>query len=237
MGLLFKVIILVVLVAAGVYFTLDYIVEFGLELYGSWTMGTRVSVSSVDIDLINGKGTMKELAVSDPAGFSKGDALNIKTVDFQFDLQSLTRNPLVIERVIVDGPEVKYAENDSGTSNVNVITNNLDQFLNKQLEKPQTDSKRKTMVIRKFTVKNGTLAIKLGNKSGKLQIVRLPSVTLSNVGGRDGSSLARLGKTIASTFSQAIIKTASGRGLESYLEIVFEDKVLNKAKDFVRRVF
>lgn len=239
MGLLFKVVIIVVLLAAGLYFSLDYIVEFGLEVYGSWAAGTRVSVSSVEIDLIKGKGTVNEVVVCAPAGFSGEKALSVKSVNFKLDLQSIRTTPLVVDHVVVDGPDVMYTRNGSGTSNIETILNNLDQFLNKRLEKgqTQTEAKKLSVRIRRFTVRNGSLAVKPGNLPGKLQIVRLPSITLTNVGGRDGSAPARLGKIVASTFGRAILKTASGRGLESYLEIVLTDKVFNRAKDFVKKVF
>lgn len=237
MGLLFKVVIIVVLMAAGLYFSLDYIAEFGLEVWGTWAAGTRVSVSLVDIDFFKGKGTVNGVEVSAPTGFSDEKALRVKSVDFKLDLQAFRATPLVVDHVVVDGPEVMYTRNGSGTSNIETILNNIDQFLNKRLEQGQTEAKKLNVRIRRFTVKNGSLAVKPGNLPGKLQVVRLPSVTLTNVGGRDGSAPARLGKIIASTFGRAILKTASGRGLESYLEIVLTDKVWNKAKDFVKKVF
>jgi len=236
-GLLLKVVILVVLVGVGVYFTLDYIVEFGIEGCGTWILGTRVSVSSVDIDILAGQGSINGLKVNDPTGFSKGAALEVKEVAFRLDLNSLSASPVIIDQVLVDGPEVNYMQNESGSSNVDAIMNHLDRFLNKRLEKTEAKQSAKNAVIRQFTVKRGTLAVKSGDIPGKLQIVKLPTITLNNVGGKDGSSVAQLGHTIASTFSRAIVKTASGRGVESYLELVLTDKVVNPAKSFVKKVF
>lgn len=237
MGLVFKIFILIVCLTVVIWYGLDYIVEFGIEIGGSVITGTNVSVASVDLDLSQGKGTVNGLTIRDPERFSDGNVLEVKKVVLNLNVNTLSGNPVMIDRIVVESPKVNFELDKVGKSNIAAIMNDIDRFLNKRLERTASGGEGKRVVIRRFTVRNGELAVKVGSQPGKLRTVRLPSITLTDVGGRNGSAPARIGKAIASTFGRAIVKTASGNGLESYLEIVINDKILNKAKDIMKRVF
>jgi hypothetical protein len=80
------------------YNSIDSIVKNGIERYGTDVCGTKVSVGSVDISLKSGTGTIHDLRVANPDGFSHDSAVVLGGATLVLDIGSLNRDPLVIRR-------------------------------------------------------------------------------------------------------------------------------------------
>ena len=101
------VVLLVVIVGVGVYLynSIDTIVKAAIEKYGSEITGTKVSVGSVDISLKTGRGTIRDVEVHNPKGFSSGAVFRLGEITVDIDVASLNKDPVVIERVAILAPE------------------------------------------------------------------------------------------------------------------------------------
>ena len=78
-------------VAGGVFFlsrNLDHIVAEQIEVRGGAALGTAVRVGSVELDLREGRGRLRDLRVANPPGFSGGDVLSLGSVSLAIDAQS-----------------------------------------------------------------------------------------------------------------------------------------------------
>lgn len=243
LGAVLKISLFLGLMAALLFFTLDYIVEYGIELGGTWMVGARVKVDSVDLSLTSGKGVLNGITVSNPGDFSDDTALALKKFTFRIKPESFSQKTVVIDRVTVEGPEVAFEVNSSGKSNIAMLMDSIDRFLDSQTQRSEKsesrkkNESRKQYIVRRFSVNKGRISIKSEQSSVQVKSVPLPSLTLTNVGGSSGSVPCQLAKTVVSTFGRLIIDTASGRGLESYLEVLVKDRILDEAKDFFKKVF
>ncbi len=243
LGFLFKVTVSIVIMAVLGYFTLDYMVEFGLEIAATNAAGSRVRVSSVDLSLASGKGVINGISVQNPKGFSDGTALAVKSVAFQIDTRSLMKNPVVIDQVTIEEPDIVFENAGSEKSNIAELSSSIDRFLNAAWFRSNKDGRvesgtnRKRFTIRRLSVSRGQIAVRSGKTGRKMKTHRLPSLTLTNLGGENGAESGQLGQEVVSIFSRGIIKTAMGRGFESYLKILVQNRILDKANGFVRRVF
>ena len=107
LGLIAAVAVVVVAVLLYAAASLDRLVKQGIETYGSRIVGAPVRVGSVEISLSSGRGTLRELSISNPDGFSSGEALRLGEITLDIQLSSLTQEPLVIQEVKILAPEVK----------------------------------------------------------------------------------------------------------------------------------
>jgi hypothetical protein len=100
------VVLLVVIVGVGVYLynSIDTIVKAAIEKYGSEITGTKVSVGSVDISLKTGRGTIRDVEVHNPKGFSSGVVFRLGEITVDIDVASLNKDPVVVERVTILAP-------------------------------------------------------------------------------------------------------------------------------------
>ena len=237
LGLLVKVTVFAVIVTTLGYFTLDYIVEYGIEIIGTCAAGSRIRVSSVNISPTTGKGVVNGITVQNPKGFSNDTTLAIESVSFQIDTGSLKKNPVIIDQIRIEGPDVLFEDFGSDKSNVAELVDNIDRFLNEWSERFKSDGRRKRFVIRKFAVNRGRIAIRSSKTGSKTKTIPLPALTLTNMGGQNGSSSSQLSKEVVSVFGRAIIETATGRGFESYLKILVKNRILDKANGLIQKIF
>src|SRR3546814_10217063 len=94
--------VLVAVVAIGVYVllgSLNDIVKAAVEKAGSDLSQTDVRLDEVDIELASGKGALRGFRVTNPDGFSDGDAFRFAEVSVTLDLATVRSDPVVIEEV------------------------------------------------------------------------------------------------------------------------------------------
>lgn len=82
------VLLLVVVAFVFVGSNLDSIVKSAIEKYGTQALGADVSVGSVELDIAEGKGTIRNLRVDNPEGYSRSDALSFGELTVAFDYKS-----------------------------------------------------------------------------------------------------------------------------------------------------
>ncbi|HET6347694.1 MAG TPA: hypothetical protein VFH88_01290 [Candidatus Krumholzibacteria bacterium] len=199
-----------VIVIAGVsvylYNSIDSIVKNAIEHFGTEICGTSVSVGSVDISLKSGRGTLRNVHVRNPDGFSGGNAMELGEVTVEISVGSLNRDPIIIQEIRVLAPVVNAEINDKLATNLGVIRDHVGNY-QAAAAKPagkQDSGFEKHFVIRSFVMEEGKIegdATSVGGKKGEFA---LPPVELSNVGGTRGSRPEALGKVLcAAMFARA----------------------------------
>jgi len=123
------VIVVVVIVVAVVllYSSLDAIVKAAIEKIGSDATGTRVRVNDVDISPTSGEGALRGFRVTNPEGFERDDAFRFDEITMKIDLATLTRDPVVIKEIVIQGPRIRYEFGSKGT-NVGEIQKNVEGY-------------------------------------------------------------------------------------------------------------
>ena len=208
-------------VAAAIFLlfsNLDRIVAAAIEKYGSEATGTKVGVSSVRLDLKGGKGSIRNLSVGNPPGFSEPDAFRLEDISIGVDTGSVTGNPVVIDQVTILSPRIAYEINKDGQSNIELLKKKLQAVAAKEPGgKPSADKEGKKVIIRSLVIDKGEIAIRVAALSGKPLSAVLPRLELKNLGGKGGDSPGDIAKQILGPLVNQVAVAASGAGIGQYL--------------------
>ncbi len=219
--------------AVYVFTNLNSIVKAAIEKYGSQAMKTAVRVSSVKIKLANGEGAVLGLTVADPAGFSFPSIITLDDISVRIALKSVTSTPIVIDTILVSGPEVFYEVKEDGTANVDILKKNLTASGPSREEQPQKSPKGKEikLQVRKLVFEKGKIHVRVAKLMNKPYTVELPRLELTGMGKHGGATPAEIARTIAAALAEETAKTVAKTQGERLLRKGAEDllnKYLNK---------
>ena len=229
---------LFVIVIAGVavyfYNNIDSIVKNAIEQSGTEITGTKVSVGSVDISLKSGRGTIRDVRVENPDGFSDDEnAVILGDVTLDLDVSSLNRDPIIIEEIRVRVPEVNAEVDEVLRTNVSMIRNHVEQYragAAKPAEK-QDAGFEKHFVIKSFVMDEGVVrgdATRVGQRTGEYA---LPPIELSNVGGSRGARPEVIGKAIAAALFARVSQVVGDQ-----LKATATEKAKDEAKEKLEEI-
>lgn len=225
------IVALFMIAVAVVISNFDAMIKAGVETVGPEITGTSVKLEGVDLSLLAGEGRLKGLVVGNPPGFQTERALKLGDAKVKVDLKSALTDKLVIEEILLDGPEITYEAGASG-SNLNKIQENVAAFAKQagakggaepKAEKKEPDQKK--VQINHFILKNAQVNASAAMFKGKALTVSLPDIHLKDIGKESGGTT--MGKASAEVFaainkSVAQTVTGSGKFLEKGAEAVGE---------------
>jgi hypothetical protein len=191
------VLLVLVAVIGGALFWLtgniDGLVKKAVENYGSAMTQARVSVGTVKIAPADGKGTIGDLIVGNPAGFKTTHALKVARIDIDVDIASIAKDVVVIHRIAVLAPDVIYEKGETMT-NFDAIQKNISAYLG-----PATSQKDgKKLIVEQLTIRDAKAEASAAFMNGKAISVPLPDITLQNLGrAKGGISPGELGQEVA----------------------------------------
>lgn len=197
-------VLLLGIIGIGVYLynNIDPIVKAAIEKNGSTILGTDVSVGSVDISLKSGRGTIRDVKVKNPKGFD-GDAFTLKEITLDIQVASLNKDPIVIDEINIEAPDVSVILDEKGRSNIGVIKESVDRYQASSPRKP--DSKQDSGFEKRFRIDTFTFA--QGHVAGDATALgrgtieaTLPPLKLKDVGGPSGDTPDGIGKTVSRAF-------------------------------------
>jgi len=209
--------------------SLDAIVAGAIQKYGSEVTRTPVRVSSVHIDLKSGAGTIEQLSVGNPEGFSAPHIFTLGGISTNIDVASIRQDPVVIEQIHIDTPAVFYEINQAGASNLKELQENIAQSTSGDgggTVTETTESGGPKLVIRKLVIEGGKIDAHVAALGDKALSTDLPRIQLNNIGEKSGGATAA---EVARQVINAIIARAgpavANLGLEKYV-----GKSLDEAK-------
>jgi len=224
--ILAAVALLMVIVGIAIYLynSIDELVESAIEKEGSRVLGTRVSVGSVDISLKTGRGTIHDISVSNPDGFSSDKLFKLDEVTVDIDVKSLNRDPIVVDEISIAAPEVRAEMNEQAQTNVMAVKNAVDKYQSASAPqaRKQDGGFEKRIMIKKFVFQEGTVDLDAVAMDVQATDLELPPLHLSNVGGAHGDTPDGIAKTV----SRAFLNTVRG---------VVEDRIKQRATDAAKQ--
>jgi hypothetical protein len=190
---------LVLVVAVALFIgisNLGPIIKTAVNTYGPKMTKTVVRVNDVGISLLSGQAKLKDFYLGNPKGFKSPEAMTVKSIYVDVNEKSITANPIIIDRIEVVAPKIKY-EKLPRTDNFKTILNNVNKSARKskssasKQEAPK-DSSGKKLVIRDFTIKDGHVETALSAPDGSSisASAELPDIHLKNVGEKSGGATA-----------------------------------------------
>ena len=212
--------VIVTIILVAFFFVLaniDAIVEAAIEKYGSNATGTDVKVSKVKIKLTTGEGSISGLSIGNPSGFSTPAAFSMDNITVAIDIDSITKDPIVIDLVSVSAPRITYEVNESGKANINVIKKNLQAYQKQSPTEKGEAEGEKNLLIRDLVIEEGEVAIHIAALSGEPLSAKVPRIRLTNVGGEGGASPGEIAEQVLGPLVTQAAKAAARSGVGQYL--------------------
>lgn len=224
------VLLLVLLIAAGVYWAYNYYDWKGkvrqlVHQHGSQVVGTSVDIGGIDLSLSSGSGSVSNITVANPKDYSQKYIIKLGNIAVNVNKDSIKKiatetvkgtgsktKTVVINEILINQPEVTYELMSLKQNNVNDILENIKKNTASAAKPaPKTENKdaiQYNVAIKKVVVSNGvaTVAANLLGSSQSLS-VNVPTVTITNVG-TEGQGVSIEGG-LARIF-QEILKATSG---------------------------
>lgn len=210
------VVVLVLLVAGAAWFlyrNLDGLVAGIIEREGSEATRTDVEVGSVSIDLQAGSAAIALLAVANPDGFSDQPAIALRDFAIQLDPLAVTSDPLVIERVRVDGAEL-LVEQAGARNNLETILASVQRLASGDNTK---DDGRK-LIIERFELTDARAALLVPQLDERRE-VQMPEVVLTDIGrATNGATAASVAKQLLTPIIGMALESAAEAGVTDALK-------------------
>lgn len=215
--ILLKTLVTVVIVLAVVLvlaiWQLDRLAATGVRTVGSQLTGTKVELSNVSINILNGVVKFNGFRVANPAGFQNADAVKVGNFHFDMGMMSLFGGDKVeIEHLELGGVALDY-EYQLGGSNLDIIKRNLEkatgsaQKPEEQPEEPVQEQSgkqpaQKPVVIRKLILSDIRVTVSSKLTRTSLPLI-LPPIEMDNVG-EQGENLAQVIDDVLTTVITSI---------------------------------
>lgn len=187
-------VVVLVIVVAVFFLTLSNlgpIVKTMVNTIGPKITKTDVSVSDVSVSLFSGEAKIKDFSLGNPRGFTSAQAMRVGSVYCDIDEGSITKNPIIINKIEVVAPDITY-EKIKGTDNFRALLKNLQGSA--KAEKGAADKgaakegEARKIVINHVIVKDGSVNLTMAALGGKKISAPLPDIHLTDIGKEKGGA-------------------------------------------------
>lgn len=219
-----KVLLLIVVVviagAAYLYLNRNSLLEGVIERAGTNATGVAVEVGAVDLNLQDQRATISAFTVANPPGFSGGHVFTLNEISVT--VESVSRDLIVLNEVVVDDPRVLYEFAESG-SNIDVLRNNIRS--NQGSAGSSGGGSDTKIIINTLRFTGGNVHAVGG---GEELDVNLPPLTLRDLGRASGGETAgQIAVQIADRLTQHVAQTVAQSEIERRLGV---DGVLDRVR-------
>lgn len=215
--------LVVAVIGAGLYYfftNLDALVKAAIEEVGSQTTQTAVRVDKVKIVLSDGAGTISGLSIANTKGFEARYAFSLGTISTHINiksLQSLGKEPIIIDKVIIREPQVFYEMNKDRKNNLNMLYNNIDAATAASggADKAAANSAEPRLIIRRFLFTDATVHANVVPLNNKKYTLKLPTIDLKNLGGKNGATPSEISQQVLSIITKRALARVKREGIDA----------------------
>jgi uncharacterized protein involved in outer membrane biogenesis len=195
---LYAFVALLAIGAAGVYLALNYvdvIVKWALEHYGPDVTGVTVNVGEVKISPKDGRGSIRNLELGSPAGFSAPRTARLGEIRVALDPATLTAPVIVIHELVIDAPQVTY-ERGNKTTNLDAIQQRIDAYVQRMDAEGASQGReaarkaKRRFIVQRLTLRGARVTMTNPALRGQGIAFELPDVQLRDLGQREGGLTA-----------------------------------------------
>ena len=173
-----------------------------IERFGPQVLGVPVTVSTVLLSPLSGRGALYGLKIGNPRGFTDVNVIELGKVSVKLELASLTRSPIRISEIEIGEPVIHW-EGDFAQSNVGLIQGNVQRFVSKHAGEPRSSAPKKggerKVLIHRLHIAGAKVGARLKG-TGAAFSLPLPEITLTDIGKEKGG--ASIGEVTALLFER-----------------------------------
>ena len=203
------VLVLVAVIGAVVFWlsgNLDGLIKNAMANYGNAMTQAKVAVDEVKVAPIDGKGTLGNLVIGNPAGFRTPHAVKVGRIEVDIDIASVTRDVILIRRIAIVAPQVNY-ELGSAMTNFDAIQKNIASYLGSADNKKKGGTK---LIVEELTIRQAKARASAALMGTRTVSVALPDITLRNLGkAKGGMTPGELGQHVAAALTAKLTSAVS----------------------------
>lgn len=205
--------VLIIIGVVVLYMNMGSIAKTMAEKVGSETLGVKVSIGSIDINLKEKSVAVHSISIANPEGYSEPNAMTVELVNV--DMDSFSKELLVFDDVTVKGAELFLEVNERGT-NLSDLQNNLGND-----RKDSTDNKESEggceapkVILKNFLFSGAQLHPKVTFVGANMSDINVPDIKLTGIGEKENGVLAREAiAQIWSKISSASVNASASAGM------------------------
>ncbi len=210
---------LILALGGGVWWfshSLDSLMASAIRTFGPEIAGVSIHLDRVTIAPMDGRAALHGLVVGNPAGFTTDHALSLGEISMTIDLDSLTKDVIIIKQITLIKPEITY-EIGTGGSNLDAIQRHVDRYVAQHLggtsERPDRNRGRK-LVIEDLYMKNATTYVSATVMQGSHMAVPLPDLHLHGIGERsNGVTAGEAAQQVLGALTLSVTRAIASRDL------------------------
>jgi hypothetical protein len=230
---------LLILLAGGAFIlltgdVLNQLIKEQIENQGRKLTEQSVNVANVDMKLLKGTGTIKGLVLNNPTIFSSTPAFSLDEITLDIDITSLTSDPIIIDKLIINNPKALVEFNEKGRSNIQEILAAINKNLLASSDPVPSNANEpeRRIMVKNFLLAGLALTVDLTKLGNTIHTKMLPDISLANIGGKTGLPANQLGGELLKKALSTIWKSAK----EQQKEVV-DDELKEKVKDKISDLF
>lgn len=211
---LIVVVLLLIAVVVIVGMSLNGAIKKGIETFGPELTKASVTVEDVNLSLLRGNASIKDLVIGNPEGYKSPEALSVGRASVSISPRSIFSDKVVVKSIRIEAPKVTV-EVGPGGSNLQKLQKELEAAIGGATSGPSgsapapanTDAGKKLQVD-EVVVTGGKLLLGAAALGGTVAEAPLPEIELQGLGqGPEGITGAELGRVILSKINEAALKT------------------------------
>lgn len=213
LGIGLLVLIIIAVIAVGLF--LGKIVKAGVERVGPKITQTTLTLDAVDLSLLTGSASVKNLVVGSPEGYKAPNAISIGLTAVGVSPMSVLSDKIVVKSVRVESPEITFEGGLNG-NNLSKILDNVNGVAKNGGPEPTNNTATasskpaKTIEVDDLLITgakvHGTFIL-FGGKEVTLPTLPLPDIHLTDLGkGPEGITSAELTRQVLNAVVSVTLK-------------------------------
>jgi hypothetical protein len=205
-----------VLLLVVAWLSLDYIAKAGIEAGGTYAMGVKTTVDSVNLGLISGQAKVNGLTIGNPEGFKTPHLMKTARIELAVAPGSVLGDTIQVNKFEIDGLDLNM-EQKIGSTNISALLDNIKKATGG--DKPKDDKAPKESAGRKFKVDQIRITnvvahvqvLPIGGSASTLD-VKIPELVLSGVtqDNAGGVAVPELMKRLVPAILAAVVEKGKG---------------------------
>ena len=192
-----------------------HVVKHSVNLVGPQVLGVPVTLESARFHPLRGYISLEGLVVGNPEGFRTESLFQMNHLEVDLDMSTLLSDPLVINRILIDSPQITFEMGLRGT-NLGALLDSLEEKEEVAEEEAEDygiepAEPGRGVVIREFVLADATVRVSATALRGQSVPVTLGTVTLTELGGED-QSVAQIITQVVRALVGTVVNAVGGAG-------------------------
>lgn len=237
LAILVVAIVAVLAILAGVIASQSgTIIRHAVEEFGPEITGTKVALGDVNVSLLSGAASIKNLVIGNPQGFKSDSAIKVGEVAVLLDVKSLFSDRIAVKKILVEGAELTY-ELGSGGSNISVLQKNIEQRTasmgaTESSTEAQSEGSATQLTIDDVMINGTRVNLVSSLLGGKGTSAQLPDIHLQDIGKEEGgASPAEAAKKVFAAITKAVTANVAKVLPTDQIKGQVDEAVQDKLKD------